>query len=209
MTNLTKSLNYWNLAIGKGSEDLLSGLIFTGCIFESEEKITFFIKDKENKELSVSSISNDNSIKRESVTSTASHEILKNELCKNFKDLFKDENSNYDLSSHAIALGYTGFLYLEEDTSKIANDLNAEFSEETDSATFNEVYEDIFDEEQEIIVAWSWTYNFINEPKFENDTKNQKLLDIYSEVTSNGWNTILEDELKTESEYNCMVYFRI
>ena len=39
--------------------------------------------------------------------------------------------------------------------------------------------------------------------------KNQKLLDIYSEVTSNGWNTILEDELKTESEYNCMVYFRI
>ena len=209
MTNLTKSLNYWNLAIGKGSEDLLSHLIFKGCIFESEEKITFFIKDKENKELSVSSISNDNSIKRESVTSTASHEILKNELCKNFKDLSKDENSNYELYSHAIALGYTGFLYLEEDTSKIANDLNAEFSEETDSATFNEVYEDSFDEEQEIIVAWSWTYNFINEPKFENDTKNQKLLDIYSEVTSNGWNTILEDELKTESEYNCMVYFRI
>ena len=209
MTNLTKSLNYWNLAIGKGSEDLLSGLILTGCIFESEEKINFFIKDKENKELSVSSISNDNSIKRESVTSTASHKILKNELCKNFKDLFKDENFNYDLSSHAIALGYTGFLYLEEDTSKIANDLNAEFSEETDSATFNEVYEDSFDEEQKIIVAWSWTYNFINEPKFENDIKNQKLLDIYSEVTSNGWNTILEDELKTESEYNCMVYFRI
>ena len=209
MTNLTKSLNYWNLAIGKGSEDLLSGLILTGCIFESEEKINFFIKDKENKELSVSSISNDNSIKRESVTSTASHEILKNELCKNFKDLFKDEKFNYDLSSQAIALGYTGFLYLEEDTSKIANDLNAEFSEETDSATFNEVYEDSFDEEQKIIVAWSWTYNFINEPKFENDTKNQKLLDIYSEVTSNGWNTILEDELKTESEYNCMVYFRI
>jgi len=56
MTNLTKSLNYWNLAIGKGSEDLLSGLILTGCIFESEEKINFFIKDKENKELSVSSI---------------------------------------------------------------------------------------------------------------------------------------------------------
>ena len=209
MSNLTKSLNYWNLAIGKGSEDLLSGLILTGCIFESEEKINFFIKDKENKELSVSSISNDNSIKRESVTSTASHEILKNELCKNFKDLFKDEKSNYDLYSHAIALGYTGFLYLEEDTSKIANDLNAEFSEETDSATFNEVYEDSFDEEQKIIVAWSWTYDFINEPKFENDTKNQKLLDIYSEVTSNGWNTILEDELKTESEYNCMVYFRI
>ena len=209
MTNLTKSLNYWNLAIGKGSEDLLSGLILTGCIFESEEKITFFIKDKENKELSVSSISNDNSIKRESVTSTASHEILKNELCKNFQDLFKDEKSSYDLSSHAIALGYTGFLYLEEDTSKIADDLNAEFSEETDSATFNEVYENSFDEEQKIIVAWSWTYNFINEPKFENDTKNQKLIDIYSEVTSNGWNTILEDELKTESEYNCMVYFRI
>ena len=209
MINLTKSLNYWNLAIGKGSEDLLSGLILTGCIFESEEKINFFIKDKENKELSVSSISNDNSIKRESVTSTASHEILKNELCKNFKDLFKDENSNYELYSHAIALGYTGFWCLEEGTSKIANDLNAEFSEETDSATFNEVYEDSFDEEQKIIVAWSWTYNFINEPKFENDIKNQKLLDIYSEVTSNGWNTILEDELKTESEYNCMVYFRI
>ena len=103
MTNLVKSLNYWNLAIGKGSEDLLSGLILMGCIFESEEKISFFIKDKENKELSVSSISNDNSIKRESVTSTASHEILKNELCKNFKDLFKDEKFNYDLSSQAIS----------------------------------------------------------------------------------------------------------
>ena len=49
MTNLAKSLNYWNLAIGKGSEDLLSSLILKGCIFESEEKITFFIKDKENK----------------------------------------------------------------------------------------------------------------------------------------------------------------
>ena len=209
MTNLTKSLNYWNLAIGTGSQDLLSNIFFKGCIFESEEKLNFFIKDKDNRELSVSSISNDNSIKRDSVTSTASYEILKNELCKKLKDLLKDENSNYDLSSHAIALGYTGFLYLEEDTSKIANDLNAEFSDETDSATFNEVYEDSFDEEQKIIVAWSWTYNFINEPKFENDIKNQKLLDIYSEVTSNGWNTILEDELKTENEYNCMVYFRI
>ena len=79
MTNLTKSLNYWNLAIGKGSEDLLSGLILTGCIFESEEKINFFIKDKENKELSVSSISNDNLIERSFVSSTASHKILKNE----------------------------------------------------------------------------------------------------------------------------------
>ena len=209
MTNLTKSVNYWNLAIGKGSQDLLSNIFLKGCIFESDEKLNFFIKDKDNNQLSVSSISNDNAIKRDSVTSTASYEILKNELCKNFKDLFKDENSNYELSSHAITLGYTGFLYLEEDTSKIAKRLNAQFSEETDSATFNEVYEDSFDEDQKIVVAWSWTYNFINEPKFENDTKNQKLIDIYSEVTSNGWNTILEDELKTESEYNCMVYFRI
>ena len=65
--------------------------------------------------------------------------------------------------------------------------LGGEFSEESDSSTFNEVYEDSFDEEQKIIVAWSWTYNFINEPKFENDIKNQTLLDIYSEVTSNGF----------------------
>ena len=209
MTNTIKSVNYWNLAIGTGSQDLLSNIFLKGCIFESEEKLNFFIKDKDNNQLSISSIANDNSIERDSVTSTASYEILKNELCKNFKDLLKGENSNYDLSSHAIALGYTGFLYLEEDTSKIANDLNAEFSEETDSATFNEFPEDSFDEGQKIIFALSWTYNFINEPKFENDTKNQKLIDIYSEVTSNGWNTILEDELKTESEYNCMVYFRI
>ena len=112
--------------------------------------------------------------------------------------MFKDENSNYDLSSHAIALGYTGFLYLEEDTSKIANDLNAVFSEETDSATFNEVYEDSFDEEQKIIVAWSWTYNFINEPKFENDIKNQKLLDICSELAATTHSLTLEDELKED-----------
>jgi len=208
MTNLTKSLNYWNLAIGKGSEDLLSGLILTGCIFESEEKINFFIKDKENKELSVSSISNDNSMERITVSSSVSYEILKNEFYKNFKNLMDDE-SNIELYSHAIALGYTGAEKGENDTFKIAHDLKAEFSWETDSATFNEVFEDSFDEEQKIIVAWSWTYNFINEPKFENDIKNQKLLDIYSEVTSNEWNTILEDELKTESEYNYMVYFRI
>ena len=209
MTNTIKSVNYWNLAIGTGSQDLLSNIFLKGCIFESEEKLNFFIKDKDNNQLSISSIANDNSIERDSVTSTASYEILKNELCKKFKNLFKDKNSYYDLSSHAVTLGYTGFLYLEEDTSKIANDLKAEFSEETDSATFNEVYEDIFDEDQKIVVAWSWTYNFINEPKFENDIKNPKLLDIYSELFTSGWNTILEDELKTESEYNCMVYFRI
>ena len=191
MTNTIKSVNYWNLAIGTGSQDLLSNIFLKGCIFESEEKLNFFIKDKDNNQLSISSIANDNSIERDSVTSTASYEILKNELCKKFKNLFKDKNSYYELSSHAVTLGYTGFLYLEEDTSKIANDLKAEFSEETDSATFNEVYEEIFDEDQKIIVAWSWSYNFINEPKFENDIKNQKLLDIYSEVTSNGWNTIL------------------
>ena len=208
MTNLTKSLNYWNLAIGTGSEDLLSSLILKGCIFESEEKINFFIKDQENKELSASSISNDNAIERVMVTSSASYEILKNELFKNFKDLL-DVNSNHELSSHAVALGYTGAYTGESDAFRIAHDLNAEFSEETDSATFNEVYDDPFDEEQKIIVAWSWTYNFINESKFENDIKNQKLLDIYSEVTSNGWNTILEDELKAESEYNGMTYFKI
>ena len=209
MSNKTKSLVHWNLAIGKGSQDLLSGLILQGCIFESEEKINFFIKDKENKELSVSSILNDNSIKRVMVSSSASYEILKNELCKKFKDLLNEENSNHELYSHAITLGYTGFIDGEQDTFKIGRNLNAEFSEETDSATFNEVYEDSFDEVQNITVAWSWTYEFINEPKFENDIKNQKLLDIYSEVTSNGWNTILEDELKTESKYNNMVYFKI
>ena len=208
MTNLAKSLNYWNLAIGKGSEDLLSGLILTGCIFESEEKINFFIKDKENKELSVSSISNDNLVERCFVSSTASHKILKNELFKKFKNLGIDKRFNYELSARAIAFCYAGAIRGEDDMN-IAEALGGEFSEETDSATFNEVYEDSFDEEQKIIVAWSWTYNFINEPKFENDIKNQKLLDIYSEVTSNGWNTILEDELKTESEYNNMVYFRI
>ena len=42
--------------------------------------------------------------------------------------------------------------------------------------SINEVYGDSFDEEQKIIVAWSWTYNFLNEPKLENDIKNQKLL---------------------------------
>ena len=208
MTNKTKSLNYWNLSIGKGSQDLLSGLILQGCIFESEEKIIIFVKDKDNKELSFSSFSNDNSIKRITVDSSVSYEILKNEFCRNFKNLF-DDDSNIELYSHAIALGYTGAEKGENDSFSVAHDLKAEFSWESDSATFNEVYEDSFDEEQKIIVAWSWTYKFTSESNFENDIKNQKLLDIYSEVTSNGWNTILEDELKTESEYNYMVYFKI
>ena len=90
MTSETKLLNYWNLAIGKGSQDLLSNVFLKGCIFESKEKINFFIKDKDNKELSVSSISNDNSIERVTVTSSASYEILKNELCRNLKNLFDD-----------------------------------------------------------------------------------------------------------------------
>ena len=72
MTNLTKFVNYWNLSIGKGSQDLLSNLFLKGCIFESNEKLTFFIKDKENNDLSISSISNDNSAERFFSTSTAS-----------------------------------------------------------------------------------------------------------------------------------------
>ena len=32
---------------------------------------------------------------------------------------------------------------------------------------------------------------------------------MYSEFTLNGWNTILEDELKAESEFNIMPYFKI
>ena len=208
MTNKAKCLNYWNLAIGTGSEDLESGLMLKGCIFESEEKLNFFIKDPENNDKAISSISNNNSTERIFSLSTASYEILKNELSKKFKNSGIDKRFNYELSARAIAFCYAGAIRGEDDMN-IAIALGGEFSEETDSATFNEVYEDSFDEEQKIIVAWSWTYNFINEPKFENDIKNQKLLDIYSEVTSNGWNTILEDELKTESEYNCMVYFRI
>ena len=60
-------------------------------IIEGQAKIStqngaiYFIKDKENKELSVSSISNDNLVERCFVSSTASHKILKNELSKKFK----------------------------------------------------------------------------------------------------------------------------
>ena len=210
MTNKAKCLNYWNLAIGTGSEDLETGLMLKGGIFESEEKLNFFIKDPENNDKAISSILNNNSTKRIFGLSSVSYGILKNELSKKFKELFNQENFYYDLSANAVALSYSEAMFgeLDEDIpSKVLED--AEISFETDSAQFDEVYEDSFDGEHKIIVAWSWTYDFINEPKFENDVKNQKLLDIYSEVTSNGWNTILEDELKTESEYNNMVYFRI
>ena len=208
MTNLTKSVNYWNLSIGKGSQDLLSNLFLKGCIFESNEKLTFFIKDKQNNDLSISSISNDNSAERFFSTSTASYEILKDELCKKFKNIFNEKKSIYELASDAVALSYTGAM-LGEETFINAKELNAEFSEESDSAQFNEIYGDPFDEEQEIIVSWSWTYDFLNESKFENDIKNKKLIDIQTELVSPGWNTILEEELKTESKYNKMVYFKI
>ena len=98
---------------------------------------------------------------------------------------------------------------LGEETFMNAKELNAEFSEESDSAQFNEIYGDPFDEEQEIIVSWSWTYDFLNESKFENEKKNKKLIDIQTELVTPGWNSILEDELKTESKYNKMVYFKI
>ena len=182
-----------------------------GCIFESEEKLNFLIKDPENNDKAISSISNNNSTKRIFGLSTASYGILKNELSKKFKELFNQESIYYDLSANAVALSYSGEMFGELESEDIPSKVleDAEYSFETDSAQFDEVYEDTFDGEHKIIVAWSWTYNFINEPKFENDVKNQKLLDIYSEVTSNGWNTILEDELKTESRYNNMVYFKI
>ena len=211
MTNKAKCLNYWNLAIGTGSEDLESGLMLKGCIFESEEKLNFLIKDPENNDKAISSISNNNSTERIFGLSTASYGILKNELSKKFKELFNQESIYYDLSANAVALSYSGEMFGELESEDIPSKVlkDAEVSFETDSAQFDEVYEDSFDGEHKIIVAWSWTYNFINEPKFENDVKNQKLLDIYSEVTSNGWNTILEDELKTENRYNNMVYFKI
>ena len=208
MTNLTKSVNYWNLSIGKGSQDLLSNLFLKGCIFESDEKLTFFVKDKENNDLSNSSILNDNSAERFFSTSTASYEIMKDELCKNFLNISSEKNSIYELASNAVALSYTGAM-LGEETFINAKELNAEFSEESDSAQFNEIYGDPFDEEQKLIVAWSWTYDFLNESKFENDIKNKKLIDIQTELVTPGWNTILEDELKTESKYNKMVYFKI
>ena len=56
---------------------------------------------------------------------------------------------------------------------------------------------------------WFWTYDFLNESKFKNDIKNKKLIDIQTELVSPGWNTILEEELKTESKFNKMVYFKI
>ena len=208
MINLAKSVNYWNLSIGKGSQDLLSNLFLKGCIFESEEKLIFFIKDKENNDLSISSILNDNSAQRFFSTSTASYGIMKDELCKNFLNIFNERNSSYEFASNAVALCYTGAM-LGEETFMNAKELNAEFSEETDSAQFNEIYGDPFDEEQKIIVAWSWTYDFLNESKFENDIKNKKLIDIQTELVTPGWNTILEDELKTEIKYNKMVYFKI
>ena len=207
MTNLTKSVNYWNLSIGKGSQDLLSNLFLKGCIFESDEKLTFFIKDKENNDLSISSILNDNSAERFFSTSTASYEIMKDELCKNFLNISSEKKSIYELASNAVALCYTGAM-LGEETFMNAKELNAEFSEENDSAQFNEIYGDPFDEDQNLIVAWSWTYDFLNESKFENDIKNKKLIDIQTELVTPGWNTILEDELKTESKYNKMVYFK-
>ena len=208
MTNLTKSVNYWNLSIGKGSQDLLSNLFLKGCIFESDEKLTFFVKDKENNDLSISSILNDNSAERFFSTSTASYEIMKDELCKNFLNISSEKNSIYELASNAVALCYTGAM-LGEETFMNAKELNAEFSEESDSAQFNEIYGDHFDEEQNIIVAWSWTYDFLNESKFENEKKNKKLIDIQTELVTPGWNSILEDELKTEIKYNKMVYFKI
>ena len=222
MANKVKSVNYWNLAIGRGSEDLLSNLILKGCIFESEEKVNFFIKDSENNDKAINSILNDNLRKRVFNSSTASYEILKNTLSKVLKNLSDDKDFNYKLSSNAISLSYVGAIS-GEDEYNIAYDLGGDYSDETDSAQFNEVYEDIFDEEQKIIVAWSWTYNFLNEPKFENDIKNQKLLDICSELTATSRSLILEeelkeDELKTESKadnkfeqstYNKMVYFKI
>ena len=87
--------------IGKGSEDLESGLMFKGCIFESEIN-NFFIKDPK---IMIKLLTQFQMIilGRVFCTSKASY-YLKDTLSKLLKNLSNDKDFNYELSSNAISL---------------------------------------------------------------------------------------------------------
>ena len=195
-SNSIKIINNWNFAVGKGSEDVAGNILFKGCIFESEEKMIFLTKDCNSEEIITTSTDKD----------SEKLDIIKNEMYKFFAKVYKLESAELDLAPKTVAYSCTGAARGEGPGYE---DDEASFSTETDSAYFNEVHGDSFDEEKKIILAYSWTYVLSEEIILENALENPEINQISSDLLSKGWSEKLDEEIKAKCDYNDMVFFEI
>ena len=195
-SNSIKIINHWNLAAGQGSEDVSGNVIFKGCIFESDEKLVFLTKECSSEEIITNTTDND---------SEKSY-IIKNEMNKIFSKVYESESAELDLAPKTIGYSCTGAARGEGPGYE---DEKASFSTETDSAYFNEVYGDSFDEDKKIILAYSWTYELPEEIILENALENSEINQISSDLLSMGWSEKLDEEIKAKCDYNDMVFFEI
>ena len=195
-SNSIKIINNWNLAVGKGSEDVSGNVIFKGCIFESDEKLVFLTKECSSEEIITYTTDND----------SEKSNIIKNEMYKIFSKVYESESSELDFVPKTIAYSCTGAARGEGPGYE---DEEASFSTETDSAYFNEVYGDSFDEDKKIILAYSWTYELPEEIILENALENSEIDQISSDLLSMGWSEKLDEEIKAKCDYNDMVFFEI
>lgn len=193
-SNSIKIINHWNFAAGKGSEDVSGNVIFKGCIFESDEKLVFLTKECSSEEIITNATYND----------SEKSNIIKNEMNKIFSKVYKSESAELDLALKTIAYSCTGAARGEGPGYE---DEEASFSTETDSAYFNEVYGDSFDEDKKIILTYSWTYKLPEEIILENSLENSEINKISSDLLSMGWSEKLDEEIKAKCDYNDMVFF--
>tara|TARA_B100000287_G_scaffold278048_1_gene261970 strand:+ start:110 stop:703 length:594 start_codon:yes stop_codon:yes gene_type:complete len=195
-SNSIKVINHWNFSVGKGSESVEHNIKFKGCIFESEKTMIFITKDCNSDEIIT------NSIEKDSEKSN----IIKNEMYKIFAEFYKRESEELDLSLKTVAYSCTGAARGEGPG---YSDEEASFSTETDSAYFNEVYGDCFDEDTKIMLAFSWTYELPERINFENVLENSEIYQISSELLNSRRSKRLNDEIKAKCDYNDMVFFEI
>ncbi len=195
--NSIKFINQWNFAAGKGSKGVEQNIKFKGCIFESEKTMIFITKNCNSGEIIT------NSIEKDSEKSN----IIKNEMYKIFAKVYNSESEELDLSPKTVAYSCTGAARGEGPG---YSDEEASFSTETDSAYFNEVYGDCFDEDTKIILAYSWTYKLPEKINLENVLKNSEINQISSELlTFPNRSKKLDEEIKAKCDYNDMVFFEI
>ena len=127
-------------------------------------------------------------------------------MYKIFAEFYKSESEELDLSLKTVAYSCTGAARGEGPG---YSDEEASFSTETDSAYFNEVYGDCFDEDTKIMLAYSWTYELPERINFENVLENSEIYQISSELLNSRRSKRLNEEIKAKCDYNDMVFFEI
>tara|TARA_B100001029_G_scaffold170843_1_gene167070 strand:+ start:1060 stop:1653 length:594 start_codon:yes stop_codon:yes gene_type:complete len=197
MKGVINEINLWNISLGVGGESVLSNVFLTGCIVKTNDTFVIYTSQKNSDNVNSLSLPKD---REES-------EVLAAGLTKIIEPLSNDLSLNTKLAVNLIVYSNTG-----GENGIASSDPDACFSNESDSAQFNEVFGDMFDEEQKLIVAWSWSYTFEQSLKKIDIINDEKVLNtIVTELIKrrNAWSTVLNEELKATCKYNAMVYFNI